>query len=100
MLTQRRGENLDAWIRDVDARGAAPLRSFTNGLRTDLAAVAAGLTPRTAPERSKARSPASRRLGGRCTAAPDSACSANESSTPREQLAATIRSAAGCVAAV
>lgn len=44
MLTQRRGENLDAWMRDVDARGAAPLRSFTNGLRTDLAAVAAGLT--------------------------------------------------------
>jgi transposase len=44
MLTQRRGENLDAWIREVDARGAAPLRSFTKGLRTDLAAVAAGLT--------------------------------------------------------
>jgi transposase len=44
MLTQRRGEHLDAWMRDVDARGAAPLRSFTKGLRTDLYAVAAGLT--------------------------------------------------------
>jgi transposase len=44
MLTQRRGENLDAWMRDVDARGAAPLCSFTKGLRTDLAAVTAGLT--------------------------------------------------------
>jgi hypothetical protein len=44
MLTQRRGENLDGWMRDVDARGAAPLRSFTNGLRTDRAAVAAGLS--------------------------------------------------------
>ena len=44
LLTQRRGENLAAWMRDVDARGAAPLRSFTKGLRTDLAAVTAGLT--------------------------------------------------------
>lgn len=44
LLTQRRGEHLDGWMRDVDARGAAPLRSFTKGLRTDLAAVAAGLT--------------------------------------------------------
>lgn len=51
--------------------------------------------PRTAPDRSKARSPGSRRSSGKCTAAPDSACSANESSTPREQLASTIRSATG-----
>jgi hypothetical protein len=44
LLTQRRGEHLHGWMCDVDARGAAPLRSFTKGLRTDLAAVAAGLT--------------------------------------------------------
>ena len=44
MLTGRHGERLNDWMRDVDATGAAPLRSFANGLRTDLDAVVNGLT--------------------------------------------------------
>ena len=44
MLTGRHGERLEDWMRDVDATGAAPLRSFANGLRTDLDAVVNGLT--------------------------------------------------------
>ena len=44
MLTQLDGEHLDRWLRDVDTRGAAALRAFAKGLRTDLPAVTAGLT--------------------------------------------------------
>lgn len=44
MLTGRHGERLDDWMRDIDATGAAPLRSFVNGLRSDLDAVVNGLT--------------------------------------------------------
>ena len=44
MLTQRHGERLDDWMRDVQDNGAPALRSFANGLRNDLDAVTAGLT--------------------------------------------------------
>lgn len=44
MLTGRHGERLDDWMRDIDATGAPPLRSFANGLRSDLDAVTNGLT--------------------------------------------------------
>ena len=44
MLTQLDGAHLDRWLRDVDTRGGVALRAFAKGLRTDLAAVTAGLT--------------------------------------------------------
>ena len=44
MLTGRHGERLDDWMREVNTAGAAPLRSFAAGLRTDLDAVTNGLT--------------------------------------------------------
>ena len=44
MLTGRHGDRLEDWMREVDATGAAPLRSFAAGLRTDLDAVTNGLT--------------------------------------------------------
>jgi len=44
MLTQRQGERLGDWMRDVQDNGAPALRSFANGLRNDLDAVTAGLT--------------------------------------------------------
>jgi transposase len=44
MLTQRRGHDLDDWMRQVDAAGSSALGSFVAGLRTDLDAVTAGLT--------------------------------------------------------
>jgi transposase len=44
MLTGRHGERLEEWVRDVEDTGAPALRSFVAGVRTDLAAVTAGLT--------------------------------------------------------
>jgi transposase len=44
ILTQRRGPDLDAWMRQIDADGPPALRSLVAGLRTDLDAVTAGLT--------------------------------------------------------
>ena len=44
ILTQRQGERLGDWMRDVQDNGAPALRSFANGLRNDLDAVTAGLT--------------------------------------------------------
>jgi transposase len=44
ILTERQGQRLRAWMADVQAGGAPALRSFANGLRTDLDAVTAGLT--------------------------------------------------------
>ena len=44
MLTGRHGDRLEDWMREIDATGAAPLRSFAAGLRTDLDAVTNGLT--------------------------------------------------------
>jgi transposase len=44
ILTTGRGDHLDAWLHDIDTTGAAALRGFARGLRTDLAAVTAGLT--------------------------------------------------------
>lgn len=44
MLTGRHGERLEEWMRDVEDAGAPALRSFVAGVRTDLAAVTAGLT--------------------------------------------------------
>jgi transposase len=44
ILTERQGQRLRAWMADVQAGGAPAMRSFANGLRTDLDAVTAGLT--------------------------------------------------------
>ncbi len=44
ILTQRKGHELPAWMSLVDQAGTPALRSFVAGLRTDLAAVTAGLT--------------------------------------------------------
>ncbi len=44
ILTQRHGHELPAWMSQVEQTGAAALRSFVAGLRTDLDAVTAGLT--------------------------------------------------------
>lgn len=46
ILTQRRGRDLPGWMEQVEQTGSAALRSFVAGLRTDLAAVTAGLTLR------------------------------------------------------
>ena len=44
MARERQGEQLDTWIQDAAASGIAELRGFADGLRTDKAAVQAGLT--------------------------------------------------------
>jgi transposase len=44
ILTQRQGDELPAWMDQVEQIGSAALRSFVAGLRTDLDAVTAGLT--------------------------------------------------------
>jgi transposase len=44
MLTKLEGHRLDAWIAAVEADTLTPLTRFGTGLRTDLAAVTAGLT--------------------------------------------------------
>ena len=44
MLTARHPERLPNWMSDVQDNGAPALRSFANGLRSDLDAVTAGLT--------------------------------------------------------
>lgn len=44
MLRERKGEQLDSWLERVEKQGAAELRSFAQGLRTDYDAVKAGLT--------------------------------------------------------
>jgi transposase len=44
ILTQRRGHELQGWMRRVTADGAPALRSFATGLERDLDAVTAGLT--------------------------------------------------------
>ena len=42
--SQRQGERLGDWIRDVQDNGTPAVRSVANGLRNDLDAVTAGLT--------------------------------------------------------
>lgn len=44
MLTQRRGEQLGAWMTRVEHEGEPELRKFVASVRRDLAAVTAGLT--------------------------------------------------------
>jgi len=44
ILTQRRGHELQSWIRRIGTDGAPALRSFATGLERDLDAVTAGLT--------------------------------------------------------
>ncbi|MFG3253308.1 transposase [Streptomyces sp. NPDC048172] len=44
MLTERRGDHLDAWITEVEASGLPGLRGFARSLHSDHDAVAAGLT--------------------------------------------------------
>jgi transposase len=45
ILHNRTGrQHLAAWMRQIDTDGSPALRSFVAGLRTDLAAVTAGLT--------------------------------------------------------
>jgi transposase len=44
MLTQRHGHALGTWMQQVDTHGTPDLRSFANGLKSDLDAVTAGLT--------------------------------------------------------
>jgi transposase len=44
MIRDLRGDRLDEWTERVLAEDLPPLRSFVNGLRSDLAAVTAGLT--------------------------------------------------------
>ncbi|GII22532.1 hypothetical protein Pme01_21290 [Planosporangium mesophilum] len=43
LLTERRGQDLDAWLAAVDADDLPALHSFARGLRKDLPAVIAGL---------------------------------------------------------
>jgi hypothetical protein len=72
LLTDRRGEDLDAWMADVEADDLPGLHGFVRGLRQDLAAVVAGLTLPTATARSKAPLPRSNSSNDRCMAAPAS----------------------------
>ncbi|BCJ65737.1 ISL3 family transposase [Polymorphospora rubra] len=44
IMDEHRGHDLPEWLTQADATELAPLRSFTRGLRHDLAAVTAGLT--------------------------------------------------------
>ncbi len=44
IMAERRGKDLPEWLVQANATELAPLRSFTHGLRHDLAAVTAGLT--------------------------------------------------------
>jgi transposase len=44
LLTNRRGEDLDAWMATVDYDDLPALHAFVHGLRMDLPAVVAGLT--------------------------------------------------------
>ncbi|GAA3284042.1 ISL3-like element IS466 family transposase [Dactylosporangium vinaceum] len=44
LLTERRGQDLDAWMTTVNADDLPALHSFAHGLRMDLPAVVAGLT--------------------------------------------------------
>jgi transposase len=44
LLTERRGQDLDAWMAGVDADDLPALHGFVHGLRMDLPAVTAGLT--------------------------------------------------------
>jgi transposase len=44
LLRRREGERLDRWMERADASASAEVRGFATGLRSDLAAVRAGLT--------------------------------------------------------
>jgi transposase len=44
LLTERRGEDLESWMKDIDADELPALHGFIHGLRMDQAAVVAGLT--------------------------------------------------------
>jgi transposase len=44
MLRERQGEQLDVWLTQVEAHGAAELKSFAQGVKKDYDAVKAGLT--------------------------------------------------------
>lgn len=80
LLVDRPGEPaLQQWLTAAEADTRTALHTFAGGLRRDLAAVTAGLPQPTTPDQSKARSPASRRSSGKCTAAPTSTYSANAS---------------------
>ena len=46
MLSQRRGQDLDAWLVQAQHSGIAELKSFAQGLRRDYAAVRAAFTSR------------------------------------------------------
>ena len=46
MLSQRRGQDLDAWLVQAEHSGIAELNSFAQGLRRDYAAVRAAFTSR------------------------------------------------------
>lgn len=87
MMTSRSGDrDLEGWLIRVEAGDHSGLRSFAAGIRRDQQAVTNGLTlPYSSPP-AKAASRASRCSNGKCTAAPDSTCSASASSfTPRER---------------
>ncbi|MFE9658147.1 transposase [Micromonospora sp. NPDC006431] len=44
LVRTRRGDRLDAWVKQAEQGTVAEIRSFANGLRKDWAAVTAGLT--------------------------------------------------------
>jgi transposase len=44
LLTNRHGQDLDAWMTNIDADDLPALQGFVHGLRMDLPAVVAGLT--------------------------------------------------------
>jgi transposase len=44
MLRERKGEQLDAWLTQVETQGVSELKSFAQGLKKDYDAVKAGLT--------------------------------------------------------
>ncbi|MQA24951.1 MAG: hypothetical protein GEU94_05655 [Micromonosporaceae bacterium] len=44
IMTNRQGQRLGEWLETIDEEGAPALKSFANGLRSDIDAVIAGLT--------------------------------------------------------
>jgi hypothetical protein len=83
MIRDLRGDRLDEWADRVLADDLPPLHSFVNGLRSDQAAVSAGLTLPWSNGPTEAPSRASNQSYAPCSGARTRACSAVESSTAR-----------------
>jgi transposase len=82
MMTARTGDrDLEAWLTAVEADDGQPeLRSFATGIRHDQQAVTNGLTLPHSSGKVEGTVNKIKMLNGKCTGAPDSACSAPASS--------------------